>query len=302
MVKPWSQYRLSLASGGNRSALRRVHHVTHIDAALRILDDGRIARSLIFDASILNQTRTTVVWMAPNVWVHGSRYGNVQFSFDFADLARGRTLYWVEAITGYSPHAVRFLLSARDVSALPVRPYDPETTKGPVRFRDGTWWWRSNLTPEFMIDDSIALEKCRKVEFIQHHPRYCAVDPKSCEFMNDPGHRAAARVMAWLLARDIDTVDEALREGPDLSQAADLGLTHLVTMLGAGNGRLKGPLRRKTRTEAALRAALLQLALGDQGAAKDTTRLIGSDEHVVRALVRLAKDHFGFRPQALVEG
>jgi hypothetical protein len=287
---------------GQRSALRRVHHVTHIDAALRILEDGQIAQSLIFDESILNETRTTVAWMSPNFWVNGSRYGNVQFSFDFAELASGRSLYWVEAITGYSPHAVRFLLSSRDVSALPVRPYDPATNKGPIRTRDGQYWWRSNLTPEFMIDDPIDLGLCRKVEFIKHHPYYCAVDPQSCDFMDDPGHRAAARVMAWLLAREIDVIDDALREGPDLSHHGDLGLTQLIMMLGAGNGRLKGPLRRKARTEAALRAALLQLALGDQVAAKDTTRLIGSDEHVVRALVRLAKDHFGFRPQALLGG
>ena len=96
MAKPWSPYRLSVGPNSQRSALRRVHHVTHVEAALRILADGHIARSLIFDESILNETRTTVVWMSPNVWFHGSRYGNVQFSFDFADLVRGRKLYWVE--------------------------------------------------------------------------------------------------------------------------------------------------------------------------------------------------------------
>ena len=115
-----------------------------------------------------------------------------------------------------------------------------------------------------------------------------------------PDIERRVEVMAWLLARDIDAVDQALREGSDLSDQADLGLQQAIMMLGAGNSRLKGPLRKKTRTEAAVRAALLQLALGDQTGARDTTRLMASDDHVVGALVRLCEDHFGFRPRALL--
>jgi len=83
---------------GTCTVLRSAHHVTHAEAALRILDDGKITRGLIYDESVLNDTRTTVVWLSPNTWY----WGNVQFTFDFSDIVAGRKIYWVEAQTKYS--------------------------------------------------------------------------------------------------------------------------------------------------------------------------------------------------------
>ena len=98
-----------------------VHHVTHTHAALRIIEDRKITRGLIYDKCSLNDTRTTVVWLSPNQWVNGSRYGNVEFTYNFKNLTKHCKVYWVEVHTGYSPHACRFLITDEDVSHLPVR-------------------------------------------------------------------------------------------------------------------------------------------------------------------------------------
>src|SRR5436309_1091969 len=118
---------------GTCTVLRCVHHVTHTEAALRILADYKITRGLIYDESVLNDTRTTVVWLSPNTWFHGSRYGNVQFSFDFTDIVAKRKVYWVEAQTKYSPHAYRFIISDENLSHLPVKAYDVNADEGPLR-------------------------------------------------------------------------------------------------------------------------------------------------------------------------
>jgi hypothetical protein len=73
-----------------------VHHVTHTSAALRILEDRKISRGPIYDECSLNDSRTTVVWLSPNQRVYGSRYGNVEFTFDFNALVNGQKIYWLE--------------------------------------------------------------------------------------------------------------------------------------------------------------------------------------------------------------
>ena len=108
---------------GTCTVMMVAHHVTHTPAALRILEDGKITRGLIYDECALNNSRTTVVWLSPNEWYWGSRYGSVEFTFNFSDLVKARKIYWVEAQIGYKPPARRFLITDQDVKHLPVQFY-----------------------------------------------------------------------------------------------------------------------------------------------------------------------------------
>jgi hypothetical protein len=74
--------------------------VTHTLAALRIIEDQKISRGLIYDKCSLRDSRTTVVWLWPNKWVNGSRLGNIEFTYEFKSLVKSQKIYWVEAHTG----------------------------------------------------------------------------------------------------------------------------------------------------------------------------------------------------------
>ena len=83
MAKPWTRYACKIPGKGvtgTCSVMDVVHHVTHTPAALRIIEDQKISRGLIYDKCSLRDSRTTVVWLSPNQWVNGSRYGNVEFT------------------------------------------------------------------------------------------------------------------------------------------------------------------------------------------------------------------------------
>jgi hypothetical protein len=143
MAPPWKPYACPVPSKGTTgtcTVIKVVHHVTHTPAALRILEDNKISRGLIYDECALNDSRTTVVWLSPNEWYWGSRYGSVQFTFNFEDLTKGRKIYWVEVHSGYSPHACRFLITNQDVKHLPVQVYDAAREEGPLRQVDGVWY------------------------------------------------------------------------------------------------------------------------------------------------------------------
>ncbi|MHC2801176.1 hypothetical protein ACVMII_000922 [Bradyrhizobium diazoefficiens] len=90
MPKPWTEYVCALPTLASRVGacvkLDRIYHVTHTNSALRILDDREVGKRLISDESVLNKTRTTVVWLSPDFWNDGFRYGNVRFAYDFADI------------------------------------------------------------------------------------------------------------------------------------------------------------------------------------------------------------------------
>lgn len=128
MSKPWTEFACPIPKAvgciGDCVRLDLIYHVTHTSSSLRILDDREIGKRLISDKSVLNQTRTTVVWLSPDFWHNGFRYGNVRFAYDFADIVAKRAIYWVEVIR-YNTPACRFLVSDKDVSHLPVVAYDP---------------------------------------------------------------------------------------------------------------------------------------------------------------------------------
>jgi hypothetical protein len=275
-------------------------HVTHAPAALRILEDGQITRGLIRDESKLNAYRTTVTWLSPNHWVWGSRYGNVEFSFDFESLANGRRLYWVESID-YSPSACRFLVTDQDVSSLPVSVYDPDTDTGPLRRIAGEWWWKSDITLELMFDGDLSLSTCQELNFVRHHANMCAIDIRKCTDIGKPGDVAGSRIIAYVLSRNVRVVDHLLvgDKNRDISSAMEQGLSYLPIVLGACSNIISGVIAKRASVEALVRSALLQFAMGDIIRARSTVSLAVNDDAVVKALGRICADHIGVYPKVL---
>jgi hypothetical protein len=216
------------AKGDARAKLDQVHHIAHLPEALQIIEAGRIKAGLVYDESRLTTTRTSVSWFSANQWAYGSRYGTVQFTFDWSDLVDGRTIFWVEAIDRYKPPAYRFLLTGKvDDQKLPsgVVPYDPRKSGGPLSLNRNEWFWNGSYTSEFMIDSDVELSRCRSIKTVSHHRRYCSLPP-NCREMNWGSHEAASLIITRLLGHGIGSkhVREALLEKGRLGFTAEDGL------------------------------------------------------------------------------
>jgi hypothetical protein len=170
----WKRYACDMpgAERGSRKAqcvvLTDVFHVAHVPDARRIIEDNRLRARIVYDESKLNRTRTYVCWVSANAWAPGSIYGTVEFSFKWLDVIEGKKVYWVEAMTQYSPPAYRFLLTRDDHTD-----YDPKTEDGPLRKRGKEWYWNGDYCAEFMIEEDLPLDLCRTVNFLRHHPNLC---------------------------------------------------------------------------------------------------------------------------------
>ena len=303
MAFPWEGYACTVPGKGvtgTCSVLDTIHHVTHTPAALRIVEDQKITRGLIYDECSLNATRTMVVWLSPNQWVNGSRYGNVEYTFDFASLVKDQKIYWVEAHTGHKPHACRFLVTDEKVGHLPVQLYNPETDKGPLRYAKGVWYWNYTYTGEFLMRDQLWLADCTKIDFIRHHDQFCSIG--GCNDRGKTGERAAGRVVAQILSRNLTSINKPLMitdPKKALSNGVETGLSRIVIALQADSGKLDGPLKSNESVDAALRAALLQYASGQASAAIDTASLIGSDDIFRKRLAKMVENHFGVQSSVL---
>ncbi len=155
--------------------LGRVQHVTHVTLARRIIEDGHIAPALVGEGCLAS-TRRRVAWVSPNTWGPGSRYGSVEFAFDWLPLLGRRSLMWVEEIK-YGLQTVRFLLTDKAADWLPLGllPYNPSADDGPIQYVGGNWFRRHDIVVEIMIDGDIPLSACLELGFVMHHPTYCSL-------------------------------------------------------------------------------------------------------------------------------
>lgn len=181
-----------------------VYHVTHIKDAIRIIEDGVIRSSLVWDESKLNNTRTCVSWVSPNTWTNGSIYGNISFKFDWATLVEGKRLYWVEAMDAYSPPAYRILITEKDCSdQILLKPYPYETKSGPIYFDGDDWYRNGHYTGEFLIDGDLDLNSCQEIEYVDHHPSACSKDKGACEDLGLSRYVAGSMFVANIIGRDL---------------------------------------------------------------------------------------------------
>jgi hypothetical protein len=302
-VAQWTPYiiRIPNRSGrrpGDGVVLKTVHHVVHVPTARRILEDGRLRAGLIHDESRLNKSRTCVTWVSANTWGPGSIYGNVQFSFAWLDLIRDRHFYWVEAMTEYSPPAYRILVTDRELGhSQYLTPYDPSTNKGPLREREGTWYWNSDYTSEFMIDSDLRLQRCTAFDFIGRNADKCRLNGSNCPDRAASTYRIGGRVLAFLLGNDLHCLDRVLQiPSPDkrrmLSDAVDVGIDGIIRALGNQKGCFGGAIRTLASGQAVLRGALALYGADQKPSALELIALLKSKEVFDSSLIEIVNAHF----------
>jgi hypothetical protein len=185
--------------------LTHVYHVAHVPTALRIIEDETLRADLVYDESLLNIHRIRVVWLSPNSWAFGSRYGNVEFQLDWLTLIAGKHLYWVESISKYSPPALRLLITDTSPPGS-LEPYDPAAACGPLRLSpDGTYAWNGLYCLEIMHEGDLPLSAVTKIDFVKHHSTYCNIDYRTCRYRGREGSFAAAELLG-LLASSGETI------------------------------------------------------------------------------------------------
>jgi hypothetical protein len=292
-MPPWASYRIRPE---NEVEMEVVRHIAHVSTAKRIVEDERIKSGLIYDESVLNRSRISVVWLSANTWAKGSMYGTVEFEFPWDDIADRRNIYWVEAITTYKPEAFRLLLSRNEVTSRYVHPYDPEKDDGPLRLRDGKWFRAGHLTSEFMVEDDLHLRRCTKLDFIEHHPQFCNLHGSGCEDIRRPPRRrkSAARLLAHTLSHADHSIDrlwkpEGLR--PAYTEL-ETGYYGLMEYLAHRTVEFGGPLRRPESCGRAVAGALALYADDRLDEARDLIALLESVDHFERALLKLIRGHF----------
>jgi len=127
-----------------------------------------------------------------------------------------------------------------------------------LRHAEGLWYWNWTYTGEFMLQSTLRLSDCHKVDFIKHHDIYCSIG--GCNDRGKEGDRAAGRIIAYILSRGTNIIDDPLittKPKKALSFAVDRGLSRTLFALGASAGKLEGPLKTDVSVDAALRAATL---------------------------------------------
>lgn len=303
-MSEWTPYRIRIPKGTTPSSrdgqlLEMVYHVVHLPTARRILEDGYLRSGLIYDESRLRSSRICVTWLSANVWAPGSIYGNVQFAFPWSKQIRQRRCYWVEAMTRYRPHAYRILLTDRDLSESKyVREYDPTSSKGPLRERDGTWYWNNQFTSEFLVDGDIDLDECTGFDFISHHSSICRLNGASCPDFNRTKSRVGARVIAFLFGQGLHSIDHVLRQRSGLNSErrladpVDTGIDGIMRALGGQKDRFGGAIKSSSSRQAVLRGALALYGFGRTAAARELVKLLKSREIFENALAEIVNQHF----------
>lgn len=213
MTSPWSRFSVgkpSIKSNWVEPTCRpllHAFHIAHIREAQRILEDGRIRSGLVYDESCLKTKRTCVSWVSPNEWHDGSIYGNVQFSFDWNGLVKGRRTYWVEHRKTDKQRIVRFLLRKEIHDDDTLKHYDPSHGDGPL-YHDkdqGCWYYHGQLTNEYMVLADLALEDCTGISFCDHHSSICKKKYETCAEKGLKATEAGATVLARLLGSGLTT-------------------------------------------------------------------------------------------------
>lgn len=305
----WSKYAVGRPSTNPNwteprcQPLRWVYHIAHLETARRILSDGIIRAGLVFDKSRMNTERVRVVWLSPNTWYRGFRYGNVSFAFAWPDVLQNFRAYWVEVMTDYNPHAPRILLTRQDYSGK-LEPYDPTNSH-----ERGPWWLDSasgahyrngDYTLEFMLEDDLPLAQASALTFVKHHETFCCLDPQSCPERGLAEDDAASRFVASLPSRGIVvppgllTVDEAGTEVP--SPALKHAVQSLWGELNAGTLAYGSSSPPVTARPALAKAVLQALATQNKGDLAGLAELYASPDDLCMSVEDVLRVHYRLAP------
>jgi len=213
--KPWGKYAVDhkekdVPRRYGCQRLVQICHITHLPTALRIAEDLRIRADLVTDKSCMQTKRAKVVWASPNDWTNagGFRYGNIRFKLDWNVVLTDARAYWVETMTEYSPHACRILLTTQEHPDL--LEYYPENGDGPWWKDDsGNHYWNGKICLEFLLERDVELNSgvIADLDFVDHHPKRCAVDPRRCPYLSYDADMAGPKFVAGLVSRRMKVTD-----------------------------------------------------------------------------------------------
>lgn len=303
MPSPWHQYRVKEDDflDAECEEFTSVAHVTHVENALSILRRGSLRPQLVYDESKLRKRRILVVWLSPNYWHDGFRYGNVSFDYNFSDLVADKHFYWVEAIkhTPNSPTACRILITSVDRdSDKHVVEYDPFQ-------QDGPWWWdrsrnkhfrNPRFTLEFMIESELEVSESREVDFVKHHEFQCCVDPNACLDRGYSPERGGALFVAGVVGEKLDATglrmfrkQQSGRNAP--TGRLDSACSRIQSLLS--KQKCSGSLKASSSGSAAVaRAAMAALYRRDRDEFSALCKLFKSTDDLSEAVEELIKEGF----------
>ena len=294
MPAEWERFKIEIGSG-NSPELTTVRHVVHVPFARRIIEDERIRAGLVYDQSKLNKSRISVAWLSANTWGLGSIYGTVEFQFAWNDIVTDQKIYWVEAMD-YNPNAYRLLLSKRDVPRGLIIPYDPAQAGGPLRVKDGQYYWNAGYTSEFMIEDDLSLDRCTGIRFVTHHEQYCRPFGNACEDRRKqprPG-RTGSRILSYVLGHQLHVLDTHLKPPESEQQFTELDTAYEgIEEILPANVQFGGPNNSDDACQDVVRGALALYGMDQADQARRLLALVSSDGHFTRALKAIVRGHFG---------
>ena len=303
MKKPeWEKYKVRKPSKRRNwtepscEPFSTVRHIAHTNDAIRIIEDGLIRSSLVWDESRLKNRRTCVSWVSPNSWAYGSIYGNVSFEFDWETIVDERDLYWVEDVRSYNPSAYRILVTDKDYDSEGiVVPYDENKPEGPLYWDGKTWYRNGNYTGEIMVDSDLSLRNCREIEFVNHHPRWCAKNGSSCPELGSSQYEAGTRIMANLIGRGLGKrrklfLEKRNDEFEFTPNTASI-LSKLIQDFTYGFEDTEALVTGKNRISL-LRAALILYGEDDYDAAFALTKLLGSESAIKKSFRSILSKFF----------
>ena len=303
-MRPWEKYKVGKVSDDSKwtnndcQELNVLYHVAHLETAERILKDGLCRAGLIFDKSKLNKERLLVNWLSPNTWIDGSRYGNIGFSIELQSIIDDMKYYWVEAITSYTPHACRILITDRNHDDI-LEKYDPTIGDGPWYYdrKSGTHYWNGKFTLELMLEKDIELQEFNSINFFDHHKNFCNIDHTTCQELNLDKARTGGRFVANILANNLPFCKQHfrfLKRGKfDPAPILVDGIYGIKLRIYRFQKEIDGEI--KSTDEFApifMKAALNFLAIGDFSAFKAVVCLFYDGIQFEEALATLAKETF----------
>ena len=285
-----------------------VYHICHIEDACRIFEDRRIRSSLVWDESKLRNTRTCVSWVSPNRWYGGSIYGSIRFEFDWQELIAGKRFFWVEGMNRYNPAAYRILISGNDHEQSGLTPYRSRNRNGPLFFdsKAKVWYRNGNFTGEFLIDDDLWLEECRKVGFEDHHPRICRAEEGSCKYLEKKRREAGAALLGRLIGHNIARPKKLFLDSESkhtrLHDEAAEAWAHLKKSLRVQKGQA-GTLAHDHPAALYLATAILdRFGSGRPKGAQELCNLFRSTEELSVALTNRGMNAFGMHSAGGLQG
>lgn len=288
-----------------------VTHTTHLNSAVEIIQTGIIRPGLVYDESILNTERITVVWLSPNRWSPGYRYGNIQWEFPWASILEGHQAYWVETVM-YEINACRILITDKNYDGHPqLLAYDPTQKTGPWWFNKetGKHYYNNYYCMEFMLEASLEVITSLTSDFVLHHPTWCnsnRKNPKSCRHLGWTGYKAGAELLARLLANSefndhikLTRIDGDYRKGTDALMNAHWYLSKELTKFSEECRAIID--MQDSVADALVIAALRAFSEGQRNDARELIRLFESKDAVRIWVQRKLEDAVGLPEGGLDE-